>query len=287
MGNESFDWRAAMRAPVQMPVAWAADRPDRLLVFVRGATQARMTAWEVGQEPRPLPPAAKISYTWLSHDCETDYYVKDKHDSQVGHLIRVPWEGGEPEPVAPGLPPMYFYGLQVGRDGTLYFAGSGQGSYRIYRLDQNGPHVLYEHANEAYLPRLSADETLLAFCTSEPANNRHWQATVVDARTGERAAQLSDGDEFAVAPGYFQMAALDLRPWSPIPGDTRLLVTSNASGAPKPSVWNVRTGERRRLAEDLPGEILAVGWTPDAQAVIVQQAYQGRVQLHRCDLASG
>ena len=287
MASESFDWRAAMQARVQMPVAWAADRPNRLLVFARDAEQARLTAWEDSGATHPLPPAAKMGYTWPTPDGETVYFVQDQNDSEVGHLMRTPWADGEPEPVAPDLPPMYFYGLQVGRDGTLYFAGSGQGSYRVYRLDAAGPHVLYAHANEAYLPHLSPDETLLAFCTSEPANNRHWQATVVDARTGERVAQLSDGDEFAVCPGYFQMTALDLRPWSPLPGDTRLLVTSNASGEPKPSVWDVRTGERVHLAQDLPGEVLAVGWTPDAQAVIVQQAYQGQVQLHQCDLVGG
>lgn len=286
MAQERLDWRAGLRASRRFPVAWAIDRPERMLFYAVDGDRLRMHTWEAEGHSLLLPLAAKVGYTWLSPDGSMVYYVEDVDDSEVGFVMRVPWEGGEPKPIAPGLPPMYIYGLQVGRDGTVYFAGSGQGSYRIYRVDQAGVQVLYEHVNEAYLPMLSSDERFLAFCTSEPANNRHWQATVVDARTGTRVAQLTDGEEYAVNPGQFQMTATDLRPWSPIPGDPRLLFTSNVSGDPKPGVWNVLTGERQDFAQALPGEVKAVGWSPDARSILVEQHHQGRVWLHQYELAT-
>lgn len=282
------DWRERMRAPARRFVAWALDDSDRMLLYSTESGQARLYAYDRGtQQQVALPAEAKAGYTWLAPDGRFIYFVRDVHDSEVGHLMRMPWEGGEVEAVAPDLPPMYFYGLQVARDGTLYFACSGQGSYRIYRRDADGTHVLYEHRNEAYLPFLSADETLLAFSTSEPANNRHWQATVIAARTGARASQLSDGYEFSVNPGYWLMSSADVRPWSPVAGDQRLLFTSNASGEPKPGIWHVASGERIDLARDLPGEVTPLCWTHEALAVIVQQAHEGRITLHRCEVESG
>lgn len=282
------DWRERLRAPVMNVIAWALDNPARMLRTSTESGKLRVYAWErdTGRQTA-LPPVAKPGYTWLSPDGKTIYYIEDTNDSEIGHLIRLPWGGETGEPVAPELPPMYYYGMQIGRDGTLYFAGSGQGSYRIYRMDEGGANILYEHRNEAYLPFLSADESLLAFSTSEPANNRHWQATVVDARTGEPVSRLSDGDEYSVNPAFFLMSAADVRPWSPISGDQRLLVTSNISDEKKPAIWNVATGDRTNIAGELPGEVVPFGWMPDAAAILLRQAHNGRTYLYRYDIASG
>ncbi len=284
MSNSQMDWRERLRAPTRRLFAWAKDKPDHMLLHSNESGKYQVYAYEFAtNQQRMLPQIAKASYTWLAPQGETIYYVQDQHDSEVGTLMRQAWRGGEPEAISSELPPMYVYGLQVGRDGTLYFAGAAQGCYRIYRCDAEGTRVLYEHANEAYLPFLSEDETLLAFSTSEIANNRHWQATVVDARTGKRVAQFTDGPEFAANPGQFLMSAMDIRPWSPVRGDQRLLVTSNVSGEPKPFMWNVLTNERAALANELPGEVLALGWTPDARGAIIEQIYDGRTQLYRVD----
>src|SRR5262249_3636589 len=168
----SLDWRDRFRAPNRRFLAWAAERPERRLLLSNESGRYLIDAWEPETAPRPLPEAAKAGYTWLSPNGETVVYVEARHDCEVGRLMRVGWAGGQPEAAAPELPPLYVYGLQVGRDGALYFAGAGEGRFRIYRRDatpEGAPaRALYEHANEAYLPYLSADEQLLPFCTSEP-----------------------------------------------------------------------------------------------------------------------
>lgn len=290
----SFD---RLRAPVQTLLAWAVDAPDRMLLSSNESGKTQVYAWDRKTDTRcALPAEAKAAYTFLAPAGDAVVYVQDVNDSEIGHLRRIAWDGNglnasAPEPVWPeSLPPqLYVYGLQIGRDGTLYFAGSASGIFRIYRIEPDGneARVLYEHTHEAYLPYLSADENLLAFCTSEPANSRHWQATVVEAGTGRRIAQLSDGDAFSVTPARWLMGAADVRPWSPLAGDSRLLVTSNVSGESRPAVWNPRTGARVDLAPDLPGEVTPHGWMPGAGQVLLRQVHLGRTRLWKCDASNG
>src|SRR4051794_716627 len=96
------DWRAWLRAPTRRVVAWAADRPERRLLSSNESGRFCLYAWEEGEPPRLLPPAAKAGYTWLSPDGDTLVFVQDADDSEVGQLVRVPWEGGALEPAAPG-----------------------------------------------------------------------------------------------------------------------------------------------------------------------------------------
>ena len=103
----TYDWRERLRAPVMNVIAWAQDRPTRMLRTSTESGKLRVYAWErdTGRQTA-LPPVAKPGYTWIAPDGKTIYYVEDTNDSEIGHLIRLPWGGETGEPVAPELPPM-------------------------------------------------------------------------------------------------------------------------------------------------------------------------------------
>src|SRR6266480_2664513 len=98
------DWRDRFRAPNRRFLAWAAERPERRLLLSNESGRYLVYAWEPSAEPRPLPAATKAGYTWLSPDGETVVYVEARHDSEVGHLMRVGWRGEALQPAAPELP---------------------------------------------------------------------------------------------------------------------------------------------------------------------------------------
>jgi len=70
-----------------------------------------------------------------------------------------------------------------------------------------------------------------------------------------------------------------------LPGDTRLLAWSNRTGAARPLVWDVASGDRRDLdVGGLEGEIYPEGWSPDAKRVLLRQVHAARERLYVYDL---
>jgi dipeptidyl aminopeptidase/acylaminoacyl peptidase len=136
------------------------------------------------------------------------------------------------------------------------------------------PVELYRSKNEAYGPAVSADGRFLSLVESERRNDRHWATLVLDAANGRRITELWDGEENSVTSGR----------WSPVSGDERLLIHSDAVGFVRPEIWDAATGKRSALAVDLPGEVTAEDWSPDARAVLLKQHAAGRDRLFVFDL---
>ncbi|NJL57243.1 WD40 repeat domain-containing protein, partial [bacterium] len=70
-----------------------------------------------------------------------------------------------------------------------------------------------------------------------------------------------------------------------IPGDTRLLATTNASGFDRPVIWDVKTGDRTDLPlHDITGEVTSMGWSPDGSAILLMRFDQAVNALYVYDL---
>ena len=77
-----------------------------------------------------------LSYGWLTPDAERLIYLRDAKGSEIGHLVAVPYAGGEPIDLTPDLPPYTLRGLDISRDGrSLAFDAVGDGRYRHYLID--------------------------------------------------------------------------------------------------------------------------------------------------------
>ena len=107
---------------------------------------------------------------------------------------------------------------------------------------------------------MSADGSMVAVGHSEHGDLLHPALRVYDARSGEVVGDLWDGEGLG----------LHAAAWSPVPGDARLAVLHERAGVPRPAVWDVRSGERRDLEVDGPGEAVSVlGWYPEGDALLV------------------
>jgi dipeptidyl aminopeptidase/acylaminoacyl peptidase len=95
---------------------------------------------------------------------------------------------------------------------------------------------------------------------------------------GEPVAELNDGPAASVEPVAF----------APLPGDSRLLASTNTSGAVRPVIWDPLGGNRfDPNLEPLEGDVVPMSWSPDAGQVLLCQFHRGIQRLHLYDLASG
>ncbi|MBO0685680.1 MAG: S9 family peptidase, partial [Candidatus Dormibacteraeota bacterium] len=255
---------------------WARDAAGRLLyssnqtgrfeLFVRdlaGGSQRQVTDRPEGTTRGTLDPAG-----------ERVWWFDDDRGSEHGIWMSEPFMGGEPaEPAVPGLEPAYSAGLALAR--TFALVGSStDGGVRV-RLTSDGsaPLTLYQHQEHASLGGLSRDERLLALEHSEHGDSRHRALRILDL-AGERVAELWDGPGLGLSAG----------PWSPIPGDQRLLVVRERTGMERPAVWSPLTTELHDLDLDLPGEVTA-DWHPDGSTLLLNHAHAGRSELYKYELA--
>jgi dienelactone hydrolase len=282
--KETPDWvRRFTATSVSFPV-WSQAAPDRLgaITTRSGASQAwghdhSNGAWHqlsfepVGVEEVVALPDGRFAW-W-----------HDPTGSEAGHLVAVPFEGGDPEPVFPEVQDGWMMGLSFTAERGAVAIAQRDG-YRIYITRDGDTHVVYESSTPAGIGRewpinnggLSADGSLLCIRHTEHGSILHHALRVLDAATGDPVGELLD-------PGR------NLNPvaWSPVRGDRRLCFVSERGPVERPAIWDLATGARTDLAVDLPGAVFPVAWFPEGDVMIVQHEHEGQAELHRLDPATG
>jgi hypothetical protein len=153
MGNDSASgWRERFRAE---QVAWAriaTGRPARGLVAINRGGPVQLHAWDArtGALRRLTDRPGGTLLGFLGADGRHAYYLDDRGGGEVGHFVRVPWEGGPAEDVTPSLPPYSSFGGAVSRDGgrlALAVADAGGHALVAVALGADGgigePRVLH------------------------------------------------------------------------------------------------------------------------------------------------
>ena len=275
-------WEARYRLARRGLIAFAERAPDRLLLTSNESGAFQLETRDISRGKRyPLTHgSAGRTAGAISPDGKFVYYVEDSGGSEVGAWVRVPFEGGPPEPVAPGIA-----GSSTGiafdsGDRFIVIGTSGADGFRFDRIDRAAgkagdvsggkPATLYQSKNEAYGPALSADGKYLSLVETERRNDRHYATLILDAATGQRVAELWDGEGNSVTAGR----------WSPVPGDERLLVNSDSSGFLRPAIYDLGTRSRVSLGAQLPGEMTAEDWSADARTVLLKRHAVGRDRLY-------
>ncbi|HVU71019.1 MAG TPA: prolyl oligopeptidase family serine peptidase [Ktedonobacteraceae bacterium] len=220
---------------------------------------------------------------YIAPDGRFIYYVRDEGGSERGHYVRVPWEGGEEQDLTPDMPAYAaIYRCAASPDGRFFaFTPTEARGFPLYCLDL-GPHGSAGRPRELYRsPKFvddvafSADTQLLVVATTEYARARKYSLLAFDPVSGQRIGELSD------LPGGSVRAAC----FSPLPGDSRLLGSSDRSGFTRPLLWNPRTGERSDLLSDsVEGDIEPLDWSPDGRLLLLHQTWQAEDRLYVYDL---
>src|SRR2546422_746963 len=73
---------------------------------------------------------------------------------------------------------------------------------------------------------------------------------------------------------------------SPGEGDQRLGVVHDEEDRERAAIWDLATGAWSNVDTSLPGDVTAVDWWPDASALLLRHAYDGRHELFRYGFAS-
>ena len=280
-------WKLRFRVPRIFFSAIAPLDPARGLVFTNLSGTTQFHAWDVSSgKLRQLTdtPGGHANFVALSPDGRWAYYLKDESGTEIGHYVRVPYEGGPPVDITPDLPPYSSFGFSISRAGNrLGFMAAGPDGFRIYLMDLGTdgslgkPRELYFSPKLAFGPAFSADGETVLVMSSERSDRPLFALLAFDAASGEQLAELWDGPE----------NSLEIQMASPLPGDPRFVVTTTRSGTETLLVWNPRTGERTDL--DLPGlsgSQRAFDWSPDGRRLLMRTFNQAVQQLYVYDFAT-
>lgn len=272
-------WKQRYRAPAVILSRLAANNPQRGIATSNASGIYQVYAWDVatGALRQATQQPTGIYFGYISADGRYIYYMKDDHGNEIGHYVRVPFEGGEPEDLTPDVPLYASYSLTESRDGRVLalIASRPEGS-EVYTLVNGQRTTLLSTKAAARQVVLSADGKYLVWPTNERTGRNEFSLIVYDAQTGARLQELFDADA-NIQPGEF----------APIAGDPRLTATSDASGVKRPLIWNVATGARTDLMlPGIEGEVSVWDWSPDARQLLLSQVYAAQQQLYLYDVAA-
>ncbi|MGQ4514659.1 prolyl oligopeptidase family serine peptidase [Streptomyces sp. DW26H14] len=283
---EAPDWEKRFRAPrVSLP-DWAEDAPDKAL-FVSNATGTyELYAWDraTGAQRQATDRPNGTTDGVLTPDGAWIWWFSDTDGDEFGVWMRQPFDGrpdGQAdEPAVPGLAPSFPAGLALGRGGLAVVGRStDEDGTTIHVVGARGeaPVEIYRHRESAGVGDLSYDGDLLAIEHTEHGDAMH-SALRVMRPDGTRVAELDDTE------GGTRELGLEVLGFSPVSGDSRLLVGHQRRGRWEPMVWNPLTGEETDLAIELPGD-LGAEWYPDGSGLLVEHSFEARSELWRYDMA--
>ena len=264
----------------------------------RGCTISRSTTgqfdlfgWDVltGQQTPLLDGQFTYSFLYISMspDGRSLYLLQDEKGNELGHLMRLALdESCELIDMTPEMTPYSLRGLDVSRaDNMLVFTAvseadgyqlcciplASEGSSGVRRL-------IHQNRMEFWESVLSHGGELVATKSTHRTGNRRYSSLVFDTNSGQLVSELWDGVDHSV----------EVRSFSPVAGDFRLLLTTTRSGFRRPVIWQPLTGERQdiELAE-LAGDVVPLSWSPDAQQLLLKQFDRAIEQLYLYDVGAG
>lgn len=287
----SDSWKDRFRARVvHWTVPAAGDRTRALAVSNRTGV-SQLHAWDVASGRLTQltdRPTGTVNGT-ISADGRWVHYLDDRLGDEIGHWQRIPFEGGVDRPVEPvdlthDLPLYTSEDLVGSHDGRrLAFTAALDDGFAVYVLpdpeagEHGDPRVVYRTDSICWLIGFDRSGELLGILTSERTKRSRYSLLVVDASSGERVAELFDGEQSSISRAQFSM----------LPGDARLLAASDVSGDRRPLVWDPRTGERRDLQVSGEGETLPWDWSPDGREIFLCRIHGAVQSLTIHELESG
>ncbi len=281
-------WKLRFCVPRIFHSAIAPQDPPRWLVFTNLSGTTQFHAWDVSSGAlRQLTdtPGGHSSFVQLSPDGRWAYYLKDESGTEIGHYVRVPYEGGPPVDITPDLPPYSSFGFAISRAGNrLGFMAAGSDGFRIYLMDLGTdgslgkPRELYYSPKLTFGPAFSADGETVLVMSSDRSDRPLFALLAFDAASGEQLGELWDGPE----------NSLEIQMASPLPGDPRFVATTTRTGTETLLVWNPRTGQREDLyLPGLTGSQRAFDWSPEGNRLLMRTFNQAVQQLYIYDFSTG
>ena len=278
-------WERRFSAPqIGFPV-WATAAPQRLAFRSNesGSWQVWALDLDTGIRRQVTAEPVDVETVLMAPDGRIVWW-RDDTGAERGRWMAAPFDGSDPGPLAPGCPDGWAQGISFGADAVALGIGTDTDYHLLVARAGAPPTELWRSGRPISVGALdapgagglSADGRLVCANHAEDSDILHLALRVVDVVDGSRIADLRD-------PG----SNLELVAWSPLPGDDRLLFTSELGSFERPAIWLPRDGERRDLPVDVPGAAIPLGWWPDGSAILARHEYEGTFQLLRVDPGTG
>lgn len=279
--GENAPWKQRYRVPVMRGrVAHLAPMRGLMVSDISGVYQ--LYAWHIstGEMTCLTNRPEGIRYGLISPDGTSVYYHDDQKGNEIGHVVRLPFEGGTPEDITPDLPLYEISGI------SFNYAGSHLGlttitadeGFRVYDIavGSGQRRELYQSSELTSAPAFSYHGEVVVVETADQPGTLHSSLRAIDVASGKQIGRLSDGAD----------GSIELHGFSPLLGDMRVLGTSDRSGVKRPLLWNVSTGERVDIPlDELEGEIVGRDWSSDGQHILLQQTLRAVSQLYLYNLS--
>ncbi|MGE0599151.1 MAG: alpha/beta fold hydrolase [Dehalococcoidia bacterium] len=273
--SEGAPWKKRIRAWRVASCSLAPANPDRGIAVTNQSGVQQVYAWEPETgELRQLTfvergrPGAR-----LAPDGRFIYYLQDDRGNEIGHIVRVPFEGGEPEDITPDLEPYALSMIPTSLDASrIAFIGATRDGFvlRHAAMAADGAIGEWHQAFRSYAlthgPILSSDGRFASMGNTERSGNTDSEIIVVDLNSGEIAARIFE-EGGSNTPGRWARRS------------QRFLAASNASGVNRPYIYDMEAHRRIDLPIDLAGEVAAVDWSDDERSLLVMQTWHARIRL--------
>lgn len=287
--EQNAAWKECFRLPEIYNMQIAKGNLTRGIVNSTLSGKSHIYAWDVPTgEMRCLTEKREgVWFGLLSPDGHSIYYLDDQHGDEIGHLVRVPYEGGTPEDLTPDLAPYAVpfesdvFGLSLSQNGTtLGFSTATADGFHFYMLTlgqapgQGTPRKLYDATRLFVGPKISSGGELAVLASTEFGEGMQYSLLAFETASGQMIARLQD-EASSLLPILFSPCALDVR----------LLAMTNRSGYHRPLIWNPYTGERLDISlDELEGDIYPCDWSADGQRLLLKQFNCAIPQLYVFDL---
>ena len=225
-----------------------------------------------------------VPFGSIAPDGRHAYFLKDQSGNELGHLVRVAWEGGNPEDLTPEMAPYSAFGIGASLSGNLMgtILSDVSGFHLVvFPVNPGGvigsPVELHRSRKIMFGPSLSQRGELAVVASTERGGFQHNGLIAIETDTGRVVRELWQDGATIGASGF-----------SPVPGDNRLLATSTRTGYVRPFFWDPVSGEESDIhLADLPGDVSPVDWSPDGQRILLAQSRYSEQHLAMMDVASG
>jgi dipeptidyl aminopeptidase/acylaminoacyl peptidase len=282
--QDDAPWKLRFRLP-RIIVDFADNNPGRSLVTSNQGGKYELYAYDIGtNELRQAThrPSGTV-YGSISPDGAHIYYMDDKEGNETGHIVRVPFEGGTgPQDMTPGMPDYTlvhpFIDGASSHMGVTVPSPAGFDSYVVDIVDGRPlkERMINRSKKDAFGPVFSHDGKVAAVGSADRYGGLDYTLTSFDTDTGSKLHELAD-ESSRVEPAEF----------APLGGDHRVLAMSNRTGVMRPLIWDPETGTRVDLdVHTLEGDVVGMGWSPDAKKTLLCQTNKATTRLWIFDLQS-
>lgn len=252
-------WRNRFLEPAVRLAFVAKDRTDRGVIITDKDGVFQAYAWNraAGSLRQLSDSKTSVLITGISPDGRWIYVmVDDEPGTEVGHLHRIPFEGGESEDLTPGLDPYTTSGLRTSPGGVVSIGGIS-GAPVILVADERGARS-FEMPGIVFDLALSADGARAAVSGATPGEGLVPTARLIDVADG---TVLAVGDRMRAGAIHGDLVAVGA-----VEGDWI-----------RPGLWNGVTVTP--IDVEVEGDVMPIDWSADGETILLEQTYRARLSL--------